>query len=45
MKTQRDVSFVDMYTITFTEYLLLLCKMMEAASQDNETVVATENVA
>ena len=45
MKTQRDTIFITATTITFIEYLLLLCKMMEAVSTDDETVNTTENVA
>lgn len=45
MKTPRDTIFITATTITVAEYLLLLCKMIEAASVDSESVVATENVA
>ena len=45
MRTPRDTIFITATTITFTEYLLLLCKMMEAVSTDDETVITTENVA
>ena len=45
MKKERNTYFITYETINFTEYLLLLCKMMEAVSTDNELVAATENVA
>ena len=45
MKTPRDAIFITETTITFAEYLILLCKMMEAVSTDDETVNTTENVA
>jgi len=46
MKTTRNkIEIIVTNSVSIAEYFLLLCKMMEAVSTDDETIITTKNVA